>query len=71
MPTLNWIQETAEDRYWERGSSGSEIVNSVYNCRVCGNAFISISERDRHEVEHPVQNPAIFINNKEVCGREL
>lgn len=71
MPTLNWIQETTWDRYWERGSSDSESAALLYCCRVCGQEFISISDRDRHELNHPVSNPTIFVDYKEVCAEEV
>lgn len=71
MPTLHWIQETRLDRYHERGSSGSEKIDTEYPCRVCGMKFVSISERDHHEVNHPVLNPTIFIDGKEICGDSI
>lgn len=71
MPTLNWIQETGWDRYWERGNEKSEFISRVYTCRVCGNIFNSMELRDSHEVEHPVSNPTIFIDGKEVCGDQV
>ncbi|MBA4500892.1 hypothetical protein [Marinobacterium marinum] len=71
MPTLNWIQETGWDRYWERGSDGCESIDRTYTCRVCGKIFDSLELRDAHEVEHPVSNPTIFVDGKEICGERL
>lgn len=71
MPTLHWIQETVLDRYHERGSSGNETVDTTYHCRVCGKIFSSISERNQHEINHPVLNPTIFIDGKEICSDSI
>lgn len=72
MPTLNWIQETALNRYWERGSQeNGEKIESVYSCRICGQHFNSIYDRDQHEISHPVLNPTIFVAGKEICGESV
>ena len=68
MPTVGWIQETAIDLYFERGasSSGTDSKPIVYQCRHCGEEFNSSSERDWHEVEHPIANPVLLIAGREV-----
>jgi hypothetical protein len=72
MPTLNWIQESASDRFWELGSDpGLVSVKTHYACRVCNQSFDSIAARDRHEISHPIQNPTIFFKGKEVGGDTL
>ena len=72
MPTLNWIQEAAWDRYYENGSSDAgDKLPRTYSCRICGSVFDSVSERDQHEINHPVSNPTIFIDGNEVCGESL
>lgn len=72
MPTLNWIQETGWDRYWETGSDHVVVPEvSTYTCRICGQCFDSVTERDQHEIGHPIQNPAIFFKGKEAGGEYL
>lgn len=72
MPTVGWIQETGWDRYYERGAEGTaEHKTPEYHCRMCGVTFGSVSERDQHEIGHPVLNPTLFINGKEVCSERL
>ncbi|PMG50701.1 hypothetical protein [Shewanella sp. 10N.286.52.B9] len=68
MPTVGWIQETAIDLYYERGSSSSfvDLTPPVYLCRHCGVEFSSCSERDWHEIEHPIANPVLLIAGREV-----
>lgn len=71
MPTVGWIQETAWDRLLEQGSDDASVIKPEYPCRICGEVFVSISARDHHEVNHPVLNPAIIINGKEICSEQL
>ncbi|WP_028765115.1 hypothetical protein [Shewanella colwelliana] len=68
MPTVGWIQETAIDLYFERGASSSCTGSKpiVYQCRHCGVEFSSSSERDWHEIEHPIANPVLLIAGREV-----
>lgn len=68
MPTVGWIQETAIDLYYERGASADpeESKPKVYPCRHCGQEFDSPSERDWHEIEHPITNPMLVIAGREV-----
>ena len=72
MPTLNWIQETAIDRYHETGSDKKEAILSpvTYPCRQCSEVFKTIELRNQHESEHSVKNPQFFIQGKELIGNE-
>lgn len=66
MPTVGWIQETGQDRLWERGSDpGENPLPMSYPCRHCNLVFDSISAREQHELEHPLQNPMLFFRDKE------
>jgi hypothetical protein len=72
MPTLNWIQETATDRLWERGSaSDHNPIPTTYACRQCSHTFDSIANRDAHELEHPVKNPVLRIQGREILEDRL
>ena len=72
MPTVGWIQETVWDRYYERGADGkTEKYIAEYPCRMCEAIFRSISERDQHEIGHPVLNPTLFIDRKEIRSERL
>lgn len=68
MPTVGWIQETAIDHFYERGTvSGTVSVKPVtYSCRHCGKEFPTKDGRDWHEVEHPIANPILIIDGREV-----
>jgi hypothetical protein len=68
MPTVGWIQETAIDLFFERGtaSDGLDLKPKVYLCRHCGKEFNSVSDREWHEVEHPIANPVLLIAGREV-----
>ncbi len=72
MPTLNWIQETAIDRYYETGFDKKESALSpaTYPCRQCSEVFKTIQLRDIHELGHPVKNPRFCIQGKELIGKE-
>jgi hypothetical protein len=73
MPTVGWILETAIDRYWERGRnhSGEDAKPIRYKCRVCHEDFASSTERDFHELTHPVRNPMLIIGGSEVSSSRL
>ncbi|MDB1112821.1 hypothetical protein [Pseudomonas extremaustralis] len=72
MPTVGWIQETGLDRYWETGSPlDFSPVPVSYPCRHCGLSFDSISQRDTHEIEHPIQNPTLYFQDKDIAGKYL
>ena len=69
--SLYWIQETAVDRYYERGlEAGDYQPEQHYQCRVCGETFAGKLARDQHEAEHPIQNPSIFVAGKELLANE-
>ena len=67
MPTLSWIQETATDRFWETGFD-SPLAEDIFTCKFCKQTFGSIAERDRHEISHPLHNPAIYFGGKEISS---
>lgn len=68
MPTCGWIQETAIERFYERGIDVTykPAPPPVYSCRVCKQTFKLITERDFHELSHPVKNPLLVIAGKEI-----
>ena len=71
MPTLSWIQETAIDRYYETGFKRENSLQQVfYSCRQCSKTFPSIYLRDQHELEHPIKNPMLRIQGKEIIGNQ-
>lgn len=71
MPTVGWIQESALDRYLEQCPSDNHVKDPEYPCRICGQVYDSIAARDQHEINHPVLNPAIFIDGKEICSDQI
>lgn len=72
MPTVGWIQETGLDRYWETGSAlDFSAVPISYPCRHCNLAFDSIAQRERHEIEHPIQNPTLYYQDRDIAGKHL
>ncbi|MDO9488607.1 MAG: hypothetical protein Q7J32_09565 [Sphingomonadaceae bacterium] len=72
MPTIGWIEETGLDRYWETGSPlDYSSVPDSYPCRHCKLIFDSIAQRERHEVEHPIQNPSLYFQDQDIAGRQL
>lgn len=68
MPTVGWIQETAIDLFYERGGSVNSAMpkQHSHSCRHCGKTFTSKDARDLHEVEHPIANPILLIDGREV-----
>ena len=67
MPTVGWIQETAIDRYWERGGLGDQYppTPKIYYCPYCTRQFDSTGELSTHiGVYHPIERPLIFIRNR-------
>lgn len=69
MPTVGWIQETAIDLFLERGFSAQEKGSTTkFKCRECPMEFSSIAERSQHERLHPVANPMLTIDGREVMG---
>jgi len=62
MPTVGWIQETAEDRFNERGG---ELPRSpiVHSCPVCGDVFDAGVELSCHISEmHPLDRPVLLLH---------
>ena len=70
MPTLNWIQETTIDRYYETGIKELTSNSITFSCRHCSKIFKTIQSRDLHELEHPIKNPQLIIHGKELIGKE-
>ncbi|WP_151996004.1 C2H2-type zinc finger protein [Buttiauxella massiliensis] len=69
MPTVGWIQETAIDLFHERGFSSQENGGTQkFRCRECPMEFSSLSELNQHERIHPVANPTLTIDGREVTG---
>lgn len=72
MPTVGWIQETAIDLFHERGLSAQEKGNATqFICRECQKVFSSLSELSQHERLHPVANPTLTIDGREVTGENF
>jgi hypothetical protein len=72
MPTVGWIQETGQDRFWETGSEpNSSPLPTTYPCRYCAKVFDSIAAREQHELEHPFLNPTLFYRNRELGSSQL
>jgi hypothetical protein len=69
MPTVGWIQETAIDRYWERGGDGVAytITPTTYSCPFCATIFETAVARATHiSVHHPLERPVLFIRSRAV-----
>ncbi|QBQ53825.1 C2H2-type zinc finger protein [Nitrosococcus wardiae] len=67
MPTVGWIQETAIDRYWERGGLGDQYppTPKIHYCPYCTRQFESTGELSTHiSVDHPIERPLLFIHNR-------
>ncbi len=72
MPTVGWIQETGLDRFCETGSDRDwSAVTVSYPCRHCHLTFDSIAQRERHEIEHPIQNPLLYFQDRDIAGNYL
>lgn len=64
MPTVGWIQETAEDRYWEsRGLSlPLNLEPPIHSCPYCKSTFKSSTEYARHiSINHPIERPILLL----------
>src|SRR5262245_3084008 len=62
MPTLGWILETAEDRFYERG--GDEIAREPAKlpCPICGATFDDALGVSWHVNEaHPLERPMLLV----------
>lgn len=67
MPTVGWIQETAIDRYWERGGLKDQYppTPKIYYCPYCTRQFESTGEFSTHiSVDHPIERPLLLIHNR-------
>lgn len=67
MPTVGWIKETAEDRYWERGGLRDQYppTSKVHYCPYCTRQFESTGEFSTHiSVDHPIERPLLLIHNR-------
>jgi hypothetical protein len=67
MPTVGWIQETAEDRYWERIGLGYQYPTrpEILYCPYCTSQFESTGKLSTHvSVDHPIERPLIFFSNR-------
>lgn len=65
MPTTSWIQETAEDRYWESKGDQRPFIPRprTYICVVCGEPFDSSDSRSWHVSEaHPLARPTLYVD---------
>jgi hypothetical protein len=63
MPTLSYILETAEDRYWEsKAAQGIAPHHPAYTCVICGMEFDSADRRSWHATEaHPMARPTLYL----------
>lgn len=66
MPTVSWIQETVEDRYYEKfGGEPTPPSPPVYRCAVCDRKFNSIDARSWHaSAEHPMARPTLYLGDR-------
>jgi len=72
---VSWIYDTALDRRNEwvernRPSTNYESrkIAKVFHCRYCKKSFQSQEDRNAHEAKHPVANPLMIINGKEITS---
>lgn len=73
MPTVGWIQETAIDRYWERGGLGEQYppIPKIHYCPYCDKQFESTGDLSTHiSVDHPIERPVIFIGNRTALSEQ-
>ena len=68
MPTVGWILETANDRYWEARSKtavGFRSPPPMYACSRCSKKFPSADELRRHfHVSHPLELPVLYLRGE-------
>jgi hypothetical protein len=70
MPTLSWILETAEERFYERG--GEEATSSSVDvaCPICGRPFNTVEEVSWHVNEaHPLERPILMMDGAAAPSR--
>ena len=73
MPTVGWIMETAEDRYWERGGLSGQypLIPSIHYCPYCDKHYESTGELSTHiSVDHPIEKPLIFLSNRAALSEQ-
>lgn len=67
MPTVGWIQETAIDRYWERGDLREQYppTPKIFYCPYCTRHFESNGKFSTHiSVDHPIERPLLLIHSR-------
>ena len=73
MPTLGWIQETAIDRYLERGGLDHtcDPAPVVYTCPYCNSQCESKTELSLHiSISHPIERPLLLINGQHALSEQ-
>src|SRR5436309_1212472 len=63
MPTLGWILETAEERFYERGGDGmASHVPAKVKCPICDAEFDDLLALSWHVSDlHPLERPLLLI----------
>ncbi len=62
MPTVGWIQETVDDRFYEGREHIAAPRPPVFPCVICGAEFDSTDERSWHVNEvHPLARPMLVV----------
>jgi hypothetical protein len=62
VPTLSWILETAEDRFYERGGDGKPRQPPSVQCPICGVEFGDAMAASWHVSEaHPLERPLLLV----------
>ena len=66
MPTVGWIRETDEDRYWEARAADLNLAAPArFECPFCSNVFDSEPDRATHiSSVHPIERPVLFVNGQ-------
>jgi len=67
MPTVSYIQETVEDRYWEAHAPHPPYVPPPpeFPCVHCSRVFRSPDERSWHASEaHPLARPTLYLGDR-------
>jgi len=66
MPTVGWIRETDEDRYWEaRAADLNSATPARFECPFCSDVFKSELDRATHiSSAHPIERPVLFLNGQ-------
>lgn len=69
--STSWSHEVNYDRLSEQYGNQIADVKVTYDCRICGKQLLSELDRVRHEAEHPILIPSIFLNGREVYSSEI